>query len=62
MGAIFSQSLFCKEQWERLAHGRSFLKSGERELLKVTHKKVQFWAKERKSEKQKKTKSEEQKN
>ena len=33
--AILSWTLFCKERWERLALGCSFLKSEERELLTV---------------------------
>ena len=39
MGAIHSLSLFCKEQWERFAHCRSFVKSDESKLLPSLFKK-----------------------
>ena len=41
-GANGSWSLFCTERWEWFAHGRSFLKSNESELLLSLFKKEQL--------------------
>ena len=35
-------SLLCKEQWEQLAHGRSFLKSDESECSQLLFKESNF--------------------